>query len=78
MNRHVDAQPAQGTRFNRTGAQLWATYLNILNVYGRENSNGYEWDERRGVNIIQGLGEALPAIGPRTEYSWTSGDCAAH
>jgi hypothetical protein len=42
------------------GVQLCATYLDILNGYGRENSNGYEWDERRGVNIIEGLDEPLP------------------
>jgi hypothetical protein len=56
------------------GVQLCATYLDILNVYGRENANGYEWDERRGVNIIEGLDEALPTIGLRFEYSWTPGE----
>jgi hypothetical protein len=54
-------------------AHGWATYLDILNVYGRENANGYEWDERRGVNIIEGLDEPLPTIGLRFEYSWTPG-----
>ena len=34
-----------------------------LNVYGRENGDAYEWDERRGVNIIEGLDEPLPTIG---------------
>lgn len=58
----------------RVGVQLCATYLDILNVHGRENSNGYEWDERRGVNIIEGLDEALPTIGLRFEYSWTPGE----
>lgn len=55
--------------FNRVGIQLCA-----MNVYGRENANGYEWDERRGVNIIEGLDEALPTIGLRFEYSWTPGE----
>ena len=41
------------------------------NVYGRENSNGYEWDERRSVNITEGLAEALPTIELTFEYSWT-------
>jgi hypothetical protein len=43
-------------------------------VYSRENSNGYEWDERRGVNIIEELDEALPTIGLGFEYSWTPGE----
>lgn len=34
-----------------------------VNVYGRENGDAYEWDERRGVNIIEGLDEPLPTIG---------------
>jgi hypothetical protein len=55
--------------FNRVGVQLCA-----MNVYGRENASGYEWDERRGVNIIEGLDEALPTIGLRFEYSWTPGE----
>ena len=45
-----------------------------MNVYGRENANGYEWDERSGVNIIEGLDEALPTIGLRFECSWTPGE----
>jgi hypothetical protein len=49
-------------------------YLDILNVYGRENGDAYEWDERRGVNIIEGLDEPLPTIGLRFEYSWTPGE----
>ena len=44
-----------------------------MNVYGRESANGYEWDERRGVNIIEGLDELLPTFGLRFEYSWTPG-----
>ncbi len=57
----------------RFGPLSLVAYLDILNVYGRENTNGYEWDERRGVNIIEGLDEALPTIGLRFEYSWTPG-----
>jgi len=55
----------------RFGPVSLVAYLDILNVYGRENANGYEWDERRGVNIIEGLDEAIPTIGLRFEYSWT-------
>ncbi len=58
----------------RFGPLSLVAYLDILNVYGRENANGYEWDERRGVNIIEGLDEALPTIGLRFEYSWTPGE----
>lgn len=55
----------------RFGPVSLVAYLDILNVYGRENANGYEWDERRGVNVIEGLDEPIPTIGLRFEYSWT-------
>ena len=42
-----------------------------MNVYGRKNGNAYEWDERRGLNIIEGLDELLPTLGLRFEYSFT-------
>jgi len=57
----------------RFGPVSLVAYLDIMNVYGRKNANGYEWDERRGVNIIDGLDEMLPTIGLRFEYSWTQG-----
>ncbi|MET0291587.1 MAG: TonB-dependent receptor [Steroidobacteraceae bacterium] len=57
----------------RFGPLSLVAYLDILNVYSRKNTNGYEWDERRGINIIEGLDEALPTIGLRFEYSWTAG-----
>jgi hypothetical protein len=57
----------------RFGPMILVAYLDILNVYGRKNANGYEWDERRGVNTIEGLDEPLPTIGLRFEYSWTPG-----
>lgn len=66
LNLRVDYQ-------RRFGPLSLVAYLDILNVYGRENANGYEWDERRGLNIIEGLDEALPTIGLRFEYSWTPG-----
>jgi len=57
----------------RFGPLSLVAYLDILNVYGRRNGNAYEWDERRGINIIEGLDEMLPTIGLRFEYSWTRG-----
>jgi outer membrane receptor protein involved in Fe transport len=54
----------------RFGPLSLVGYLDIMNVYGRKNGNAYEWDERRGVNIIEGLDELLPTIGLRFEYSW--------
>jgi outer membrane receptor for ferrienterochelin and colicin len=57
----------------RFGPLSVVAYLDILNVYGRKNGDAYEWDERRGVNIIEGLDEPLPTIGLRFEYSWTPG-----
>jgi hypothetical protein len=38
---------------------------------GRKNGNSFEWDERRGINILEGLDESLPIIGVKFEYSWT-------
>lgn len=55
----------------RFGPLSLVAYLDILNVYGRKNGNFFEWDERRGVNIVEGLDEPLPTIGLRFEYSWT-------
>jgi hypothetical protein len=57
----------------RFGPLSLVAYLDILNVYGRKNGDAYEWDERRGVNIVEGLDEPLPTIGVRFEYSWTPG-----
>jgi outer membrane receptor for ferrienterochelin and colicin len=57
----------------RFGPLSLVAYLDILNVYGRKNGNAYEWDERRGINIVEGLDEMLPTIGLRFEYSWTQG-----
>jgi hypothetical protein len=54
----------------RFGPLSLVAYLDILNVYGRKNGDAYEWDERRGVNIVEGLDEPLPTIGLRFEYSW--------
>ena len=46
-------------------------FLDFVNVYGRKNSNALEWDERRGVNVLEGLDDALPYLGVKFEYSWT-------
>jgi len=55
----------------RFGPLSLVAYLDILNVFGHGNGDAYDWDERRGVNIIEGLDEPLPTIGLRFEYSWT-------
>ncbi|HWL63572.1 MAG TPA: TonB-dependent receptor [Steroidobacteraceae bacterium] len=57
----------------RFGPLSLVAYLDILNLYGRKNGDAYEWDERRGVNIIEGLDEPLPTLGIRFEYSWAPG-----
>lgn len=57
----------------RFGPLSVVAYLDILNVYGRKNGDAYEWDERRGVNIVEGLDEPLPTLGLRFEYSWAQG-----
>jgi hypothetical protein len=41
-------------------------------INGRNNCNSFEWDERRGVNIMEGLDSPLPIIGLQFEYSWTA------
>ncbi len=57
----------------RFGPLSVVAYLDILNLYGRKNGDAYEWDERRGVNIVEGLDEPLPTLGLRFEYSWAQG-----
>ena len=52
----------------RFGPVSLVAYLDILNVYGRKNGNAYEWNERRGENVIEGLDEPLHTIGLRIEY----------
>jgi hypothetical protein len=57
----------------RFGPLSMVSYLDLLNVYGRKNGDAYDWNERRGVNTLQGLNEPLPSIGIRFEYSWAPG-----
>jgi hypothetical protein len=49
-------------------------FADIVNVYARKNANALEWDERRGVNILDGLDDPLPFLGLKFEYSWTGRD----
>jgi hypothetical protein len=58
----------------RFGPLSLIAFLDVINVYGRENGNTYEWDERRGVDTMDGLDEPLPIIGLKFEYSWTVDD----
>jgi hypothetical protein len=58
----------------RFGPVSLIAFLDIMNIYGRENGNAYEFDERRGVNILEGMDEPLPIIGLKFEYSWTIDD----
>ncbi len=46
-------------------------FLDFINVYGRKNTESLEWDERRGVNVLEGMDEPLPYFGVKFEYSWT-------
>ena len=61
----------------RFGPVSLIAFLDVINVYGRQNGNSFEWDERRGVNIMEGLDESLPIIGVKFEYSWTVESAAA-
>jgi hypothetical protein len=45
-------------------------FIDVLNVYGRKNAAGLEWDERRGVSVVEGMDESLPFLGVKFEYSW--------
>ena len=55
----------------RFGPVNMIAFLDFVNVYGRRNTNSYEWDERRGVNVSDGLDDSLPFLGVKLEYSWT-------
>jgi hypothetical protein len=56
----------------RFGPVNMIAFLDFVNAYGRKNTNAYEWDERRGVNVSDGVDETLPFLGVKFEYSWTA------
>jgi hypothetical protein len=58
----------------RFGSVNVIAFADIVNIYARKNANALEWDERRGVNILDGLDEPLPFLGLKFEYSWTERD----
>jgi hypothetical protein len=58
----------------RFGPISVVAFADIVNVYARKNTDSYEWDERRGVNLSDGLDDALPFLGVKFEYSWTKRD----
>lgn len=47
-------------------------FVDVINVYGRENLDEREWDERRGLEVEDGL-EVFPSIGLEFEYVWSPG-----
>jgi hypothetical protein len=44
-------------------------FIDVINVYGAENTNSQEFDPRRGINVVE-EGEAFPIIGLIFERSW--------
>jgi hypothetical protein len=44
-------------------------FLDIVNLYGADNSDALEFDPRRGVNVVES-GEMTPFIGLRFERTW--------
>lgn len=52
----------------RVGAVSVIGFVDILNVFGRQNVNEFEWDESLGVNEPEGLETALPIVGLKFEY----------
>lgn len=56
----------------RFGPVNMTAFIDVLNVYGRENATALDWDERRGVSVVEGLDESLPFLGVKFEYSWTA------
>lgn len=47
-------------------------FLDVINVYGRDNMSSRGFDERRGVDVENGF-EVLPNIGLKFEYAWEPG-----
>jgi hypothetical protein len=44
-------------------------FLDVVNLYGADNSDALEFDPRRGVNVLES-GEMTPFIGLRFERTW--------
>lgn len=55
----------------RVGPVNLIAFLDVANVYAHSNTNAYEWDERRGLDIPNGSDSILPLFGLKAEYSWT-------
>jgi len=51
----------------RFGRVSIIAFLDFINLYGRDNVDSLEWDERRGVNIEQGL-DTFPTYGLKLEF----------
>jgi hypothetical protein len=44
-------------------------FVDVVKVYGRAIVDEAEWDERRGVDVVDGL-EVFPTLGLKFEYIW--------
>jgi hypothetical protein len=56
----------------RLGPVGLVAFVDVVNVYGRPILDDSEWDERRGVDVEDGL-EVFPTIGVRIDYVWNPG-----
>jgi outer membrane receptor protein involved in Fe transport len=54
----------------RLGPVSLIAFVDVINVYGRENVDSRGFDERRGVDVENGF-EVLPNLGVKFEYAWT-------
>ncbi len=50
----------------RFGRVSLIAFIDFINLYDRKNVDSLEWDERRGVNVMEGL-EAFPNFGLKFE-----------
>ena len=51
----------------RIGPVSLIAFIDFINIYARKNVETLQWDERRGVNIEQGL-DAFPTFGLKFEF----------
>lgn len=51
----------------RIGRLSLITFLDIINLYGHENIDARQFQERTGLNLEEGLG-AFPTFGAKLEF----------